>query len=144
MSSKTDSRERATLLLYEADSKALPISEVVDALEVAPDKYTTSLLDDYDRLSDRINELLERNTKGWKSDRLPGFDRAVLRMAITELARSAEVPVGTIISEAVELCEKYSTADSPRFVNGVLGTIAHHVRAVDLLKKSPDATDDKN
>lgn len=140
--SKTDSRERATLLLFETDSKNQAIEDTIAELDVAPDKYASELLDDYANLQDKVNGLLSDNTKGWSSDRLPGFDRAVLRMAITELVRSAEVPVGTIISEAVLLCEKYSTPESPRFVNGVLGTIAHNVRGVELLKSS--ATDDKS
>ena len=140
--SKTDSRERATLLLFETDSKNQAIEDTIAELDVAPDKYASELLNDYANLQDKVNGLLSDNTKGWSSDRLPGFDRAVLRMAITELVRSAEVPVGTIISEAVLLCEKYSTPESPRFVNGVLGTIAHNVRGVELLQSS--ATDDKS
>ena len=134
--SKTDSRERATLLLFETDSKNQAIEDTVAELDVAPDKYASELLSDYANFQDKVNVLLSDNTKGWSSDRLPGFDRAVLRMAITELVRSAEVPVGTIISEAVLLCEKYSTPESPRFINGVLGTIAHNVRGVELLKSS--------
>ena len=35
-----------------------------------------------------------------------------------------EVPVGTSINEAVELCKKYATAEDASFVNGVLGSVA--------------------
>ncbi len=136
---KTDARERVALLLFESDSKNQTVDATLAELDVSPDKYVIALLEDYSRLSDRIATLLANNTKGWASDRLPGFDRAVLRMAITELVRSADTPVGTVISEAVKLCETYSTPESPRFVNGVLGTIAHNVRGVDLIRSQvPD------
>ncbi len=133
---KTDSRERASLLLFESNSKNQTIDATLAELEVVPDKYVVQLLEDYSANAEKINSLMQSNTKGWDSDRLPGFDRAVLRMAITELVRSADVPVGTIISESVKLCETYSTPESPRFVNGVLGTIAHNVRGVGLLEKA--------
>lgn len=137
--SKTDARERAVMLLFEADSKAVDVAAVTSALDVEPDKYTVALLEDYATHCDRINELMTSNSRGWSSDRMPGLDRAILRMAITELVRNADTPVGTVISEAVVLCDKYSTDESGRFVNGVLGTIAHQVRGVDLLRK--DTTD---
>jgi len=134
-SDKTQARERAVLLLFEADSKDTTPSEVIEALAVEPERYALKLLEDYTQNHEEVNSLIEANTQRWSSDRLPGFDRAVLRMAITELVRSAQVPVGTIISEAVDLCERYSTPESPRFVNGVLGTVAHNVRGVALLKE---------
>lgn len=134
--SKTDSRERVTLLLFETDSKNQDVQSILGNLDVAPDKYAVELIDDYSNNIEKVNKLLSENTKGWSSERLPGFDRAVLRMAITELVRNAQTPVGTVISESVQLCEKYSTPESPRFVNGVLGTIAHKVRGVKLLKSN--------
>ena len=140
--SKTDSRERAALLLFETDSKEQSVEDTLKELAVDPDKYVLELLSDYSINSQAVNTLLSENTKGWSSDRLPGIDRAVLRMAITELVRSAETPVGTIISESLLLCEKYSTTESPRFVNGVLGTIAHKVRGVELLKNSENLSSD--
>lgn len=139
--SKTDSRERAVLLLFEADSKNQPVSDVVANLDDAPDKYTATLLEAFGEHGEKVNALISQYSKGWSRERLPSFDRAVLRMSITELVRSADVPVGTIISEAVQLCEQYSTPESPRYVNGVLGTVAHHVRGVELLKKHTLADD---
>lgn len=132
--SKTDARERATLLLFESESKDQTIEQTLGELEVQPDKYAIIILESYSENTDKVNNLIAENSKGWAQDRLPVMDRAILRMAITELNRSAEVPVGTIISEAVFLSEKYSTAESPKFINGVLGTVAHKVRGVELLQ----------
>ena len=50
-------------------------------------------------------------------------------MAVYELLERPDVPTGAVISEAVELAKTYSTEESGRFVNGVLGSIARDVRA---------------
>lgn len=133
---KTDARERCVLLFFEAEQKGETVSKVVSDLKVAPEPYCLKILGDYESNEEKVIDLIENNIKNWSSDRLPAFDRAVLRMAITELVRSDETPAGTVISEAVKLCENYSTDDSPRFVNGVLSTIAHKVRAVEMLEKA--------
>ncbi len=135
---KTQSRERAVLLLFEADSKTVNVEEILSSLDVEPEKYVLEILHAYKVESTKVEELIDEHTKGWKKERLPAFDRAVLRMAISELVRSAEIPVGTIISESVTLCENYSTPESPKFINGVLSTIAHKVRGVELINSAKE------
>ena len=71
-----------------------------------------------------IDVRLAAHAKGWKLERMPKIDLAVLRLAVYELAYVREVPVSVIINEAVELAKKYSTADSGAFVNGLLGKIS--------------------
>ena len=56
-------------------------------------------------------------------DRMAVLDRTLLRMAAYELAHEPSVPVAVVISEAVELAKQYSTEESGRFVNGVLGQV---------------------
>jgi N utilization substance protein B len=70
--------------------------------------------------SDRVlTPLLE----GWTIERLPTIDRLLLRMSVFEL-RHRETPAAVVINEAVELAKKFSTDDSPRFVNGVLSSVS--------------------
>ncbi len=71
-------------------------------------------------LDDRISSL----SAGWTLDRQPAVDRNVLRVAVYELLFMPEVPAGVVINEAVDLAKKYSTADSGKFVNGILGALA--------------------
>lgn len=60
---------------------------------------------------------------GWSFDRQVSVDRNIMRMAAFELLYLRNIPVSATINEAVELAKKYSTAESGRFVNGVLGAI---------------------
>lgn len=55
---------------------------------------------------------------------LAGTDRAVLRLAVFELLYRHDVPMKAAINEAVEIAKHFGGANSSRFVNGVLGTIA--------------------
>lgn len=66
-----------------------------------------------------IGPLLE----GWTIERLPTVDRLLLRMAVFEMTHR-DTPPAVIINEAVELAKRFSTDDSPRFVNGVLSSVS--------------------
>lgn len=70
--------------------------------------------------------------KGWRVERMPAVDRAILRLALYEL-RHTDTPVGVVISEAVELAKEYSTHRSGAFVNGILANLAapHEPDAID-------------
>lgn len=71
---------------------------------------------------DYVNQTLTRLAPQWPPKRMPGVDRAILRLATWELLNTP-TPPKVVIDEAIELARAFSTADSPRFVNGVLDTI---------------------
>ena len=77
---------------------------------------------------DRYDSLISSKARGWRLDRMPMIDRAVLRLALHELADRPETPTAVILNEAVELAKRYSTEDSGRFVNGVLAALVPLVR----------------
>ncbi len=67
--------------------------------------------------------------EGWTLDRLPTIDRIILRMSAFELNHRKEIDAAVVINEAVELAKKFSTEDSGRYVNGVLGRVLGKVTA---------------
>jgi len=56
----------------------------------------------------------------WEIDRIGKVDRSILRLAISEI-NGKETPISVVINEAVELAKKYSSAESSKFINGILG-----------------------
>jgi N utilization substance protein B len=126
-----EAREHALALLYEAEMKQVSLPEVMGALSVTPDPYTTALLTGVDADSARIDELMAAAAVGWEVSRMPVIDRTILRLATWELMGRPDVPVAVVIDEAVELAKQYSTEQSGGFVNGVLSTIADQVRPSD-------------
>ena len=71
-----------------------------------------------------IDELITTYADRWTIERMPVVDRNVVRIALFELLWAEDVPVPVAINEAVELAKAFSTDDSGRFVNGLLGRIA--------------------
>jgi N utilization substance protein B len=126
---RSEARERALLLLYEAEAKGGSPREVVENLPVAPDPLATRLVEGVQDRRTEIDELLATHARGWTLERMPVIDRTVLEIATYELLARPEVPTAVVIDEAVELAKRFSTDDSGRFVNGMLSTIASKVRA---------------
>jgi len=77
-----------------------------------------------EHLSD-INTIIEKAAPEWPLDQIAIIDRNVLRVGLYELlfADKNEVPPKVAINEAIELAKAYGGMNSPKFVNGVMGTI---------------------
>lgn len=127
-SGRREARERALELLYEADSKGLSPAEVIGGLPIEPDPYASAVALGVGADQDRVDRVISDTARGWKIDRMPAVDRALLRMAVWELAHRDDIPVAVIINEAVDLAKQYSTEESGRFVNGVLSRVATELR----------------
>lgn len=76
-------------------------------------------------LDARIDSL----AKAWRVERMSTVDRTILRLGVYELTYFLDIPVGVVLSEAVELTGVYSTPEAKRFVNGVLSAAARELRA---------------
>ena len=126
--SRREARERALGLLYEAEAKGEAPRAVLDALPIEPDPYAARLVAGVEAHREEIDGLLRRFARGWKLERMPAVDRAVLRVGTYELLAEPGVPTPAVVSEAVELASQYSTDESGRFVNGLLARIATEVR----------------
>lgn len=68
-----------------------------------------------------IDGVVEKHAENWRIDRLAAVDRSILRLAIHEL-RIGTAPPKVVIDEALELAKKFSSAESPAFLNGILDT----------------------
>lgn len=71
-----------------------------------------------------LDELIQRYAPEWPVEQMAIIDRNILRMAIWEIVVSQKTPLKVAINEAVELAKVYGSDSAPRFVNGVLGTLA--------------------
>jgi N utilization substance protein B len=68
----------------------------------------------------RIDELIAQVAENWRLDRMAAIDRNILRLGAYEILFCPDVPRKVAINEALELAKRYSTAQSSRFVNGIL------------------------
>lgn len=120
-------RERALEIMYEASIKDRPVLDVVKDLSIRPDDYVMALLtSSFDHVA-RADELIGEYSIDWPLERIALVDRLVMTLAIGEMMMSDPPPKAVILDEAVELAKVYSTDASPKFVNGVLSTIAEQI-----------------
>jgi transcription antitermination protein NusB len=127
VAARSKARKRAVDVLYESDARAIdPAATLADRLALADppvNEFTVALVEGVQANLGRIDEILADYAEGWTVSRMPGVDRAVLRLGVYELLWRADVPAAVVIDEAVELAKSLSTDESPRFVNGVLGRV---------------------
>ena len=69
-----------------------------------------------------IDRLIQRHADNWRLDRMATVDRNVLRLATQELFDN-ETPKTVVINEAIEIARRFSSQESPQFINGILDSI---------------------
>jgi N utilization substance protein B len=130
---KTRSRARgwALQILYARESRggAESLTAILDdfvrnrRIRPASLEYLRRLVATLDSHGADIDRALDRALHNWKMRRLTAIDRNILRVGTAELLHHPDVPPLAAIQEAILLAEKYGTAESPRFVNGVLDAV---------------------
>lgn len=125
-----------------ARSLVLQVLYEFDSVGHAPEEVLSRHIDEDGNLSPDAQEFVQRVVTGtiaatprldrliaecapeWPVEQLAIVDRNILRLALWEFAASNETPLKVAINEAVELAKAFGSDSSPRFVNGVLGTLA--------------------
>ena len=73
---------------------------------------------------ERIDNIIQTHAPAWPVAQLAAIDRNILRLAMFEILLNNKVPVKVAINEAVELAKTFGSENSPKFINGVLGTVS--------------------
>lgn len=127
-------RETALRVLYAIDAGKRTMDEVIDEAADAAEidergrVFLQTLVAGTLKNREEIDLLLDRLATGFPTDRQAVVDRNILRLAAAELMyHISDAPHGAIVNEAVELAKKYSTKESGRFVNGVLGGLVREI-----------------
>lgn len=120
-------REGAMKLLFQMDKTDNYTDESFDiflenfSFDESETEYIVNTVKNLILKKDEIDSIIEEQLKGWSINRLASVDLAVIRIAIYEILYMDDIPVEVSINEAIETTKKYSTEDSYKFVNGVLG-----------------------
>lgn len=127
MGARSKARKRALDVLYEAELRGRdPVGTLADRLAQADPPvpaYAVELVQGVAAHRAEIDERLSAYAVDWPLDRMPPVDRNLLRIGAYELLWRDDVPDPVAIDEAVALAKALSTAESPGFVNGVLGAL---------------------
>ena len=86
-------------------------------------EYISQICSEFKTHKQEIDKMISEFAFGWDIERLFKIDKDILRIAIIELVYIKDAPHKVIIDEALELAKKYSTDDSPSFINGILARV---------------------
>jgi N utilization substance protein B len=135
MSKRRNARELSLKVLFQIEVGKLPPEEALETSfeQVRPSEedreYVAEVVRGVMREETELDRIIADLAEGWRLDRLAKVDKNVLRLALYELIHRPEIPVSVVVNDAVEVAKKYSTEDSGRFVNGILGS---------FLRRPPD------
>ena len=132
MKPRTRARSIALQALYEVDMTGHPLELVI--AERLSDSPMEDNLGDFARkivfgiqpIIAELDEIISKHAPEWPLDQVATIDRNIMRIALWEIAVSNQTPLKVAINEAVELGKIYGSESTPRFVNGVLGSLALH------------------
>lgn len=126
---RRNAREQAFFVLFEKifDNDSA-VSEIVKKAEendlIKLNGFARELLSKYEQNAEEIDGIIASKAEGWQLSRLPRVSLAVMRLAVTEMKFSDEIPDGVAVNEAVEIAKKYGTPDDASYINGVLGSVS--------------------
>ena len=130
---ETRARARALQALYAWDLRGereleRVASRIWDDLAIGPEEraFAGRLIRTIVRDGDRIDDELRQVTTNWRLERVGVVERCLLRLAAAELI-ARQTPPRVVIQEAVKLAELYGSAQSARFVNGVIDALARRM-----------------
>ena len=129
MDRRTRARELALQALYQLDVQGASILGQMQEFftENEPDKLSCKLAWEWTKGAWEnlavCDEWIVNSTKKWGLSRLSLVDKNILRLSVFHLKCCSDIPPKVVINEAIELAKKFSTEQSPAFVNGVLDSI---------------------
>jgi transcription antitermination protein NusB len=131
VSRRADQRRAAAFALYQRDVTG---RELEDVLGRDASRFTRSLAHAADDYSDQADELISRHARGWTIDRIAPLEKAIMRVALTEMLHpdvvpnDRPIPPEGAIDEAIEIAKRFCGAEAPRFVNGILNAALEDMR----------------
>lgn len=130
---RKNAREGAMKVVYQMEMREEFSSEILDIYfnnnnySESESEYISDFISKiFDKL-DSIDEYISDNIHGWSIERLSKVDLSILRIAVYEILYREDIPLEVSINEAIEIAKKYSSDDSFKFINGVLGGITSSI-----------------
>jgi len=132
MKPRTRARALALQVLYEIDMASHPAAEVLrERLEETPlsaelSEFARQIIFGVLALTTELDHTIAQYAPEWPFDQISAIDRNILRMACWEFSVYHDTPIKVAINEAVEIAKQFGSDSTPRFINGVLGSLAEH------------------
>lgn len=123
------SRVFALQALYEIDISCHEIKDVFShllsehALKPEVISFSSHIVNGVVKNKQKIDAAIHEFAPLFPTKQIAIIDRNILRIAIFEILFDNKVPVKVAVNEAIELAKSFGGDTSPKFINGVLGSI---------------------
>ncbi len=130
MKPRTKARSVALQALYEIDIAGHHLEIVLEyilaekPLDTRLEEFARSIVRGIEPIRVELDSFIAEHAPEWPIDQISIIDRNLIRIALWEMVVSDDTPVKVAINEAIELAKKFGSDATPRFVNGVLGSLA--------------------
>ena len=130
MKARTRARSVALQALYEIDMVGHPPLLVIqnrlsdNSFDENLSQFISQIVLGIWPIVEELDHFIAEHAPEWPLEQVALIDRNILRIALWEFAVSENIPIKVAINEAVELAKEFGSDSSPRFVNGVLGSLA--------------------
>lgn len=140
MGTRRKAREAALQFLFQDDfsgSESLSLVDIEGRFDLfcglyqinrKAREYTLQLLVQTLENRESIDSLIRQSAKNWRLERIAVTDRNLLRIGVSEMLYSKDVPHQVAINEAVEIAKRFGSDESPSFVNGILDAVKSSVQ----------------
>ncbi|MCX7951176.1 MAG: transcription antitermination factor NusB [Clostridiales bacterium] len=133
--SRKAARELVMKMIFQMDLSNSTSQEIITMIEEENEikdleeqkEYIFDCIKGVETNKSKIDEYIEKYSKGWKINRIAKVDLAIMRLAIYEMLNREDVPNAVAIDEAIELAKRYGGDNSPAFINGILGNIIKEI-----------------
>ncbi|QJA09187.1 transcription antitermination factor NusB [Romboutsia sp. CE17] len=95
----------------------------IDIDEAIDREYIKKICLTLEKNEEKINTLINSNARNWTVNRIAKVDLAILKLAIAEIIAIEDIPQRVSVNEAIELAKIYCDDKSPKFINGILGSV---------------------
>ena len=130
MGPRRKAREYALQMLFQWDITHDAVEQIVATFFQNQPEESASIVDFARNLVtgtiehvEEIDRMIQRHAEHWRLDRMAIVDRNLLRLATQEFLYDGGTPKTVIINEAIEIARRFSTQESPQFINGILDSI---------------------
>jgi N utilization substance protein B len=128
---RSEQRRAAVIALYQHDLTGRPLAQT---LRASDSPFVRALAGAAAARAPELDEIIDRNARGWSVTRIQPLERSIMRVALIEMLHPDAVPAlepipaEGAIEEAVESAKEFCGSEAPAFVNGVLGAVLRQLR----------------
>ena len=133
-------REKVLQALYAYQINGDGLSKHTDSMIIEINsehdrEFARKLINSVVAHNDELNEKIEARVSNWEIERIAMMDKILLKMGIAELLYFEDIPPKVSINEVIDISKEFSSANSGKFINGILDAILSELKGSGVLKK---------